>query len=194
MDYAGLGAWIGAHYGQPGDRLFRLEALPEYAVDDDGDDFRRWLAGAPEPTWARKQPWLDTLRREHDAGLHATRVRIFTPALTDYERYACEFGYALNAPAGEDIRVLRRGEHPIPDDAAQVDFWLASPIPDEGQSQRHHVALMHYDELGRFLGAEEITGDAQDSYLRTHDALWPAAEPFGSWWAQHPELNRRRAA
>jgi len=68
MDAEALGCFIDEHYHRPGDRLFRMEVLPEYEVGSDGEDFRRWLAGAGEPTWSRKQPWLDTLRREHANG------------------------------------------------------------------------------------------------------------------------------
>lgn len=190
MDVAELGRWIGDHYSRKGDCLFRLEVLPEYTVDDDGPDFRRWLAGAAEPTWSRKEPWLRTLREEHAAGLRASRVRILTHGLTDYERYACEFGYALNAPAGEDIRVLRRGEHAIPQGVREVDFWVATPAgrPDA-------VAVMRYDELGRFIRAEELTSQRDVApYVATRDALTAAGEPFLAWWARHPELHRRRAA
>ena len=188
LDYDGLGDWFDAHYRNRGDRLFRLETLPAYAVDDDGEDFRRWVAGATEPTWSRKQPVLDGLREEHEAGLIAERVRIFTDRLTDYERYACEFGYAYNSRF-EDIRVLRHGEHPIPHDLRMVDFWLAQ----DGDGV--HVALMHYDETGRFLGAEAVTAPAElAAYRATRDDLLAAAVPFTTWWARHPELHRRRAA
>ncbi|MBV9314598.1 MAG: hypothetical protein JO100_12910 [Pseudonocardia sp.] len=74
-------------------QVFRLETLPLYTVDSDGEDFRRWRAGAPEPTWGRKQLWLDFLREEA-AGKTRTRVRIFSERLTDYERYACEWASA----------------------------------------------------------------------------------------------------
>lgn len=190
LDYQGINAWIGDHYAREGDRLFRLEVLPEYAVADDGADFIRWMTGADEPTWSRKEPWLKTLREEHDAGLRASRVRIFTPGLTDYERYACEFGYALNAPAGEDIRVLRRGEHPIPQLLHEVDFWLADT--SDGSI---HVAVMRYDECGHFLGADPVTGPTEiERYRDTRDEMLAAGEPFLRWWGRHTELHRRRAA
>lgn len=188
LDYKGLARWIGDRYRDRGDRLFRLEALPEYTVDDDGDDYRRWLAGATEPTWARKQPVLDALRRERKAGMISERVRIFTPQLTDYERYACEFGYAYNS-RWEDIRVLRRGEHAIPQYLREEDFWLIE------NRDGVHVAVMRYDEHGRFLGADEITGPtAQERCRMTRDAFLAVAVPFSTWWDLHPELHRARAA
>lgn len=65
----GVGAFIDAHYGKRGDHLFRMELLPTYRVDSDGDELSRWQGGTTEPTSSLKQPWLDTLAREHEAGL-----------------------------------------------------------------------------------------------------------------------------
>ena len=49
--------------------LFRMETLPSYDVPINGNDFERWLAGEPEPTWETKQPAL------HDAALLSTEHR-----------------------------------------------------------------------------------------------------------------------
>lgn len=119
MDAEALGHFIDEHYNRSGDRLFRMEVLPEYEVTSDGEDFRRWLEGATEPTWTRKQPWLDTLRKERENGQISTRVRILSNQVTDYERYACGFGYRYNGEY-EDIRVLHRGEHEIPADLIET--------------------------------------------------------------------------
>ncbi len=80
MDAEALGRFIDERYNQQGDRLFRMEIFPEYEVASDGDDFRHWLEGATEPTWTRKQPWLDTVRRERENGQISTRVRILSQA------------------------------------------------------------------------------------------------------------------
>lgn len=166
-------------------RLFRLETLAEYAVDSDGDDYRRWLAGDPDPLSERKQRWLDVLRREKAQGRTTARVRILSAQPTDYERYSCEFGYALNAEAGEDIRVLRHGEHPTPAGLIMRDFWL---VDDD------EVVVMHYDPSGRFRGAQVLPSAEIKAYLVTRDALWDAAEPFPTWWARHPQLHRKLLA
>lgn len=166
------------------DRLFRMETLPAYAVDSDGDDYHRWVAGEPEPTWERKQPWLDVLRADRDAGRIRFRVRLLSEQLTDYERYACDWGYALNAVAGEDIRVLRRGEHDIPPGLVETDFWM---IDDT------EAVAMHYDQRGCFEGAEVVAAGGLEIHRDTRDRAWSAAEPFARWWARHPELHRRVA-
>lgn len=180
LDSAELGGYLGGFRT----RLFRMETLPAYAVDSDGDDYRRWLAGEPEPTWARKNRWLDVLRQERAGGKVSSRVRILSEQLTDYERYACKWGYALNSRAGEDIRVLHRGEHHIPVGVIEHDYW----VMDDDQ-----VVAMHYDEHGRFEGADILDRDALDVHLRDRDTAWDAAEPFLDWWARHPELHRHVA-
>jgi uncharacterized protein DUF6879 len=175
-------AELGLHLGRFRRELFRMETLPAYAVSSDGDDYLRWLAGETEPTWERKNRWLATLRAERAAGKISRRVRVLSAQLTEYERYACEWGYALNAPAGEDIRILRRGEHGIPQDViTDRDFWIV----DDSE-----VVAMHYDADGRFEGAEVLPSDTLERHRDTRDRTWEAAEPFVQWWARHPELHR----
>lgn len=96
------------------------------------------------------------------------------------ERYACQWGYALNGRF-EDIPVLRRGEHEIPDLVVE-DFWL---IGDDD------VVLMRYDDAGRFEAAEALDVERAGPYVTTRDRGLAAAEPFAQWWARHPELHRR---
>ncbi len=174
-------AALGTHLGRFERRLFRMETLPAYAVESDGDDYNRWVAGDPEPTWERKNRWLAVLRAERAAGKVSARVRILTEELTDYERYSCEWGYALNAKAGEDIRVLRRGEHPV-HGFIQQDFWVV----DDAQA-----LAMIYGEGGRFEGAEILPDVAP--WIAARDTAWADAEPFQQWWARHPELHRQAA-
>lgn len=174
-------AALGTHLGRFERGLFRMETLPAYAVESDGDDYHRWVAGEPEPTWERKNRWLDVLRAERAAGKVSSRVRILTEHLTDYERYSCEWGYALNAAAGEDIRVLRRGEHTI-SGVIERDFWV---VDDD------HAVVMIYGKGGRFEGAK-IMPDVFP-WIAARDTAWAAAEPFPAWWARHPELHRQAA-
>jgi uncharacterized protein DUF6879 len=175
-------AELGQHLGAFRDELFRMETLPEYAVSSDGDDYRRWLAGETEPTWERKNRWLATLRAERAAGKISRRVRVLSAQLSEYERYACEWGYALNTAAGEEIRILRRGEHSLPEGAIiDRDFWIVDD---------REVVAMHYDEDGRFEGAEILPEATLDWHRDARDRTWAVAEPFGAWWASHPELHR----
>lgn len=182
MDLSTLGQFIEAHAHQPGDSVFRMECLPEYAVTSDGDDFHRWAAGALEPTWSRKQPWLDALAEDRDRGIAHRRVRRFGSRLTDYELYSCQWGYALNGPAGEEIRVLRDGEHDMPE-LLDTEYWIIN----DGI-----VLPVLYDALGGFVGGGVLTGERVEEFLADREMAWQAAEPFEQWWGRHPELHRDR--
>lgn len=188
LDEQALGDFIDSHYRQAGDRLFRLEQLPNYLVDSDGDDWTRWLRGETEPTWSRKQPWLDVLAQDKKNGLVSMRVRRFDSELTDYELYECHMGYAYNVRY-EDIRVLRDGEHQAPASLVDHDYWIIEPCDG-----RREVVRMFYDAQGRFIGASALPADQHELYVRDRDEAWLRAEPFGTWWAHHHEFHRREAA
>lgn len=182
MDLSTLGEFIEAHAVRPGDSVFRMECLPAYAVTSDGDDFHRWLAGAAEPTWARKQAWLDALSEDRANGIEHRRVRCFGSTLTDYELYSCQWGYALNQDAGEEIRVLRDGEHQVPN-LLDTEYWIINS---------DIVVPVLYDAAGGFVGAAVLGSERVEEFLTDRDVAWHAAEPFDQWWSRHPELHRNR--
>jgi hypothetical protein len=111
---------LGAYLRQTTRSLFRLEALPAYDVPTDRGDFPRYLAGEPAPDMERKGRWLDFLREQRAQGIDRHRVRVLRTPLSDYDRYACEWGY--NVPAGEDTRVLDLTERPLPAEVVDHDF------------------------------------------------------------------------
>lgn len=191
MDATGLSAWMRVHLteGGPGRATaFRLETLQVYEVASDGSDFRRYLDGAATWTPERKEPWLATLRGEHAAGRRRSRVRVVTRPVSDYTRYECEWGYAPNAEAGEDVRILDLGEQELPDvgELGAVDWWCVTDIDGI-----QHVARMAYASDGRFLGADDVPPGEVMRYASVRDALWAVAEPFSSWWPRHAELHRK---
>lgn len=175
MNEAELGAYIDAHFTRT---LFRLETLDRYEVASDGGDFARWLEGAAEPTWERKQPWLDQLRREAREGKYSYRVHVVSSPLNDYLRYECEWGYAYNAPAGEDIAILDAAETPIPEVVFLEDFWII----DDNQ-----VVAMRYGDDGQFFGAEGLPPEVLPRYRAARDAAWNASVRFADYWAAHPQ-------
>jgi hypothetical protein len=163
--------------------LFRIETLPSYDTAMTTGDFRRWLHGEAEPTWKVRQPWLDTLAQWARDGRPRRRVRVIHDPPTDYERYACDWGYRHNVAAGEPTRVLDLGEQELPTglDAAPGDWWLI----DGGE-----IVRMHYHPDGQFHGAEIVDAHHLPEYRIAADAAWQAAEPFDAWWDRHPEHHR----
>lgn len=180
MDLPTLGAFMDDHVHQDGDGRFRVEQLPAYSRR--GADFQAWLAGDPPPP--AKQDWLDELAADVEAGIRHSRVRILSEQLTEYELYACQRGYAANS-AYEDIRVLRRGEHDVPDLLGPSDYWIVNGI----------VLPVIYHASGEFVGAAYIgASDARAQAYRDDAArLWDAAEPWAQWWARHTEYHYRQS-
>lgn len=182
MTAAELRDFIREHFTRT---AFRLETLQQY--DPTAPDYRRYLNGEPGPN---KQAWIDRLRDERERGLYRHRVRIVTAPVTDYTRYECEWGYAPNAEAGEDIRILDLSERAMPRVVGWLvasDWWL---LGDE------YLISMRYSEDGQFVGARDESGVHLWDATHARDLLWDAAEPFADWWGRHRELHRdgRQAA
>lgn len=164
---------------------FRLELLDRYDAESERADFGRFLQGEPVSSLAQRRPWLDRLRTEAQAGILNQRVHVLRTPLTDYLRFECEWGYACNADAGEDIRIIDLAERPLPPGLPDHDFWL---IDDR------HAIRMHYSDGGRFLGAEPADPGDLPRYQRARAAVLACAEPFGSWWRRHTEEWREHRA
>lgn len=176
--------FIEQSYRAPGDRLFRMEQLPVYNVPHQSADLDAWFAG-DQPNWAAKREWWKVLAADRAAGKRQSRVRIFSEHLTDDELMSCHWGYPYIGQ-WEDVRVLRRGEHAIPNLLNQ-DYWI---VADQ------QVVLMHYSVAGAFERGEVLDQSRLGEFMDDRDAAWDAAEPFTTWWERHSELHdaRRTAA
>lgn len=163
--------------------LFRIETLPSYDTAMTSGDFRRWLTGEAEPTWAIRQPWLDTLAQWAREGRPRRRVRVIHDPPSDYERYACDWGYRYNVAAGESTRILDLTEQDLPEElqAAPGDWWLID---------NREVVRMHYHPDGQFRAAEILGGQDLPAHQVAAEAAWRVAEPFTRWWDQHPQHHR----
>lgn len=164
---------------------FRLEVRDQYQVASDGGDVARYLAGEEMPDATRKNAWLDELRADTAAGRHWQWVHIVRGPLSDYLRYACEWGYAINIHAGAEVRILDVAERSRPGDIPDEDFWI---LDDEA------VLIMNYDGSGCFLGADPAAASELARYRRARDAARSAAERFADYWSGHPQYHRDRVA
>jgi hypothetical protein len=186
LDEDALGAEIDRHYQGPGDLLVRVERLPLYAVSQQAAELRAWREHG-KPDLAAMQPWLDVLAGEVERKMRTRRLRILSAHLTDDELRACHWGYPF-VGRYEEIRVLRRGEHPVPD-LLDHDYYLCRPA-----SGGQVVIRMHYSDAGLFRGASIVPGDAHGPYNRELRVGWAIGEPFTKWWDRHNELHRPWAA
>jgi len=155
--------------------LFRIETLPSYDAAGTSGDFRRWLDGAAEPTWEIRRPWLDTITRWVNSGRSRRRVRVIHDPPSDYERYACDWGYTNNVSAGELVRVIDLAATQLPKELtlAASDWYL---IDDRD------AILMHYDTDHRFAGAQRVDVSRVGIYSNAARTAWEAAEEFTPWW------------
>lgn len=180
-----LGDWIDAHYQRPGDRLFRMERLPWYDVPSQNTDRQAWLAGHPDT--AAVETWAQVLADDTRRGLISQRVRVLSARLTDDEAMSCHIALPITS-RHEEVRVLHRGEHPVPDQLDH-DYWIIQPA-----SGPVSVLAMQYSPGGAFVGARIVPPAEHGPYLAEQRLTWAIAEPFGSWWARHGELHRQTAA
>jgi hypothetical protein len=171
-----LGEWIDARLTRS---AYRLELLDRYDADSEREAFARFLRG--EPSMAERRPWLARIRAESQSGIVNQRVHVLSTPLTDYLRFEAAWGYAHNSAAGEDIRIIDLSERPAPAGLPDHDYWL---IDDA------HVIRMHYDDAGRFTGADPVDPAELPVYQQAKAMALAAAEPFGTWWARHREEHR----
>jgi hypothetical protein len=157
---------------------FRLEALAQYTVDFEADEFEAFLRGDPVPPANPPEfdEWLAQLRQERAAGRIRTRVHAIAGPLTPYLHYEIDWAYTGNAAAGEDIRILH------------VATWSESPFgeqpPDFYLLDDERVVIMAYDEVGHWLGGEVCTAsDEVARYRDLRDLALGAAVPLTDYLA-----------
>lgn len=159
----------------------RVETRSSYDVASDGGEVARYLAGEPAPDPSVVGPWHGWIRAQVARGTTVRRLRVLHAPPGDYLRYECEWGYVGNTAAGEDIRILDLTERPRPDGFLEDELWMLD---------QERVALMRYDDAGRFSHADTAEGDAATPWRESCAAAWRAAEPFTAWWAAHPQYRR----
>lgn len=174
LDEHELGNYIDSRFTR---ELFRLETLDNYDVASNGDEYRRYVGGEVAPDPERKMPWMEHIRGEVARGAHTYRVHVVRSPLNDYLRFECEWDYVYNARAGEHIRILDLAERPRPANLLDEDYWLI-----DGRD----VLRMHYDDDGRYVGAEIAPEEALSRYLAAMDAAWSGAVDFADYWKAHP--------
>ncbi|MBO0884785.1 MAG: hypothetical protein J2P17_31530, partial [Mycobacterium sp.] len=100
---------------------FHLEVKDTYAVPEESEPLRRFLAGEPEDGYD-DAGWLDMVRDLTARGIHMSRLRIVTFPHSDYQRWLLSIT-ERSVNAGEDIRYLDRA-NVDPADVPHDDYWL----------------------------------------------------------------------
>lgn len=154
----------------------KLETRDRYSSPTEDEVVRRFLASDP-PDLSWLAYWFGLVRTATAEGRRFARVRVVTEPLSDYQRAGMTV-VPHTLAAGEDIRFLPRDRATalgIP----QRDFWL---FDDE------QVALLHFDERDRFLGAELVDGEETvEQYRRWLEPAQSASTPFAEYVRTRPE-------
>lgn len=157
---------------------FRLEALDQYSVEFEREEFEAFLRGdpLPPPNPPEFDAWLEQLRRERAEGRLRSRVHAIAGPLTPYLHYEIDWAYKGNAAAGEDIRIVHAASwETSPFGTQPPDFYL---LDDE------RVILLTYDESGHWLGGEIITDPAElPRYRRLRDLALSTSRPLAEYLA-----------
>jgi hypothetical protein len=142
---------------------WRLETREVYDVPEEAEAFARFRRG--EPVNAADDQWIRHVTAATAAGKQLGRVHVIDRPLANYDhsgylQFEAEF-YRLSAAAGEDIRVAVRSDH-FELMRLRRDFWLFDANTDQP-----FATLMHYDDDGRFLGAELAESATDPETIRT---------------------------
>jgi hypothetical protein len=140
---------------------FRLETLQTYAVPQEDAAWQAFLRGRPVPARTPStNPWLRRVASHRAAGRRIFRAHIVDVPLSPYIRFELQ-GYRDNQAAGEDIYITPRQAHPGLADLSQ-DWWLFDD---------HFLVIMHYNDDGEFLDAEQAPAGVDVGEYRRHRDL-----------------------
>lgn len=164
---------------------FRLETLPEYAVDQEIDVFNRWLAGEPNLPKDWLPEWFQQIADSTNAGREWTQIHAFAGGLNPYLKYEIEWAYVMSDEAGMKVAIL--------DDPRPQHHFGALPYEDFWLFDDSVVVAMDYDAEGHFTGARKITDPATVSrYRQARDVALRHATPLAEYRRTHREALSRR--
>ncbi|MFH9493543.1 MULTISPECIES: DUF6879 family protein [Streptomyces] len=150
---------------------FRLETLDDYSKSGNVDAYHAFLAGLPQPD-SYNAGWVEELRSHTGKGKRVYRVHILSRPLTDYLRFELGWGYRKNRSGGEEFFILDVTDKPNPL-AGVPDFWCFDS---------ESVAVMNYDEAGKYTGSAVLAPEHSAEFTRYRDTALAYAEPFTEWW------------
>jgi len=125
---------------------FRLEALPQYIVDNEKEAFAQFkLSG--EVTTDSDSEWAQLVKANIESGKSMKRLRLLSDELTPYEQFEL-----LSYPGigvGEKIRVNARSLY---ENKYLYDFWFFD---------NEYITQMNYGADGAYI--DNVTREAKDN-------------------------------
>jgi len=143
---------------------FRFETLATYDVEEEKEEFEKFLAGEPMPPEWSDNPWVRAITSR---GKAIARVHVLRSPLTDYLRYELA-AYPGNVAAGENIGIIDLSKQDV-SGLPDHDFWLF----DDSEVYR-----MFYAPDGKFEGAELLPADRLPEYRRYREIAQANAAPL----------------
>ena len=148
---------------------FRLETRDRYNVPSEHERVGRFLADDPDEDYLlATHAWGAMTRAAAAEGRPFSRVRVVTVPPGDYSRYAL-WSAQGNLAANEEIRYLDR------DQAAALGLPVRPPL-DAWLLDDERVAVLHFDDQDRLLGAELLDDPPTvEQHQVWRDIAWKAS-------------------
>jgi len=150
---------------------FRLETLSRYTMEEEEEDFRKFLQTG-EVYIPDDDTWFVRVRRFRETGRWIGRVHVVERPLTDYLRYEL-MAYKFNVRHGEEVRILDLTgiENPgLP----EKDFWMFDNL---------RVVEMLYRPDGTQIGRELLQDPNIEQYRRWKETALLLSVPLAEYQA-----------
>lgn len=130
---------------------FRLEALPQYIVENEKAAFNTFKLSGQVPTVANTD-WPKLVKHSVDSGKSIKRLRLLSDTLTPYEQYELLSYPGLDV--GEEIKINARSTY---EDKYLYDFWLFD---------NKYITQMNYKDDGTYI--DKVTRIATAEELKAY--------------------------
>jgi hypothetical protein len=138
---------------------WRLEARDNYDMTDEREQFEEFMregTSTPSEEDLAYQVWVRSVRASNRT---IGRVRLIGRPITDYTRFEMDY-YPDLVTAGEEVRILDRAKIAGRSGPWNRDFWVIDSA---------HVAVMHYNTAGEFLGVQMVEDGDAEPYLAVRE-------------------------
>lgn len=160
---------------------WRLEARDTYDIGEEREQFEAFIQGGTTTPSAEDLAYQEWVRAVRTSGREIGRVRLVGTPVTDYTRFEMAY-YPDLVAAGEEVRILDRSQISGRTGPWNRDFWV---IDSE------HVAAMHYNAGGEFLGVQMLDDRDAKPYLAVRETALELSVPLSEY--RWPEETTRVA-
>ena len=156
--------------------IFRLQLLNSYAVEDEAEQFKRYLRGQPIELSEEDKEWIKNIEKKRILGTKNINLIVIDLPLSDYLKFAISTGFYEQQKAGRETLMVERKDV----------SGLITGFQDYWMFDSKDVILMSYDNAGHFLGARTLDPAHKDisKYVRLRDELVKNAIPMAEFLSE----------